>query len=136
MAARQDANAQITELQNRELALIAEARQKVERKLAGTIGSTPDAVIAFRDAQDRADSISDAREATRILERALITGDTSLANAVAQRALSQGWSDAASIYTDAHPEVADALEDRAAIDRLTSDIRYVFARGAIYSTVA
>lgn len=86
---------------------IATLRVRIESR-SGT-GSTD--IIAFRDAQDRADRLADADEALPMLERAIRQRDTSLASAVFRRAMDAGWPRVVDTYLAAHPQAADVIRD-------------------------
>lgn len=63
----------------------------------------PNTAISYRDAQARAASIDDEQTALRLLNRAELSGDTSLAKAVAARAIEAGWNVAINQYADSNP---------------------------------
>lgn len=67
-------------------------QDRLLQKLFGNPNSTdPSSVISFRDAQDRAAQLATAEEAMELLERAKLTGDVLLAQAVAMRAADRAW---------------------------------------------
>jgi hypothetical protein len=76
----------------------------LRRDLFGLPGyADPNTAISYRDAQDRAASIEDEQTALRLLNRAELSGDTSLAKAVAARAFEAGWNETINQYADANP---------------------------------
>lgn len=76
----------------------------LRRDLFGLPGyADPNTAISYRDAQDRAANVGDEQTALRLLSRAEISGDTSLAKALAARALDEGWNAAINQYADATP---------------------------------
>jgi len=101
----------IDALRNKELAVVDAAIVDRERLIDSKMGNTASDIIAFRDAQDRADRIENADEAQRVLERALRTSDASLAGAVFRRSLSAGWKAPVETLTTARPELAEAVKD-------------------------
>jgi hypothetical protein len=64
-------------------------------------GSDAAAVLSFRDANDRADRITNAGDASKMLKRALEQNDLLLARAVAGHAHSKKWSDVTESYAEA-----------------------------------
>jgi hypothetical protein len=96
---------------NKELAIVDAAIVDRERQIDSKMGSTASDIIAFRDAQDRADRIENADEAQRVIERALRTNDSSLAGAVFRRSLSARWKAPIDTLTAVRPELAEAVED-------------------------
>ncbi|QRY40831.1 hypothetical protein JVX92_00615 [Microbacterium hominis] len=86
---------------------IATLRVRIESR-SGT-GSSD--IIAFRDAQDRADRLASADEALPMIDRAIRQRDTSLASAVFRRAMDAGWQSVVDRYLAAHPQAADVIRD-------------------------
>jgi len=82
-----------------------ETRAKaLRRDLFGLSGfADPHAAISYRDAQDRAANIQDEDAAMSLLNRAELSGDTSLAKAVAARAFESGWNRVINTYADGNP---------------------------------
>lgn len=76
----------------------------LRRDLFGLSGfADPNAAISYRDAMDRAANIQDEDAAMTLLNRAELSGDTSLAKAVAARAFEAGWNRVINGYADANP---------------------------------
>lgn len=76
----------------------------LRRDLFGLPGyADPNTAISYRDAQDRAASIEDEQTALTLLNRAELSGDTSLAKAVAAKAFESGWNQVINEYADANP---------------------------------
>lgn len=104
-------------LRDREKALVASERATLEARINITSGSSSSDIISFRDAQDRADAITNADEAARIMARAISSKDTTLAAAIFRRATTDTffgasqWSEARRLYTDANPSARDAARD-------------------------
>lgn len=86
-------------------------RTTLERELFGITG-TADAntAISYRDAQDRAASITDQRDAQRLIDQANLSGDTHLAKAIAHRALQEGWTDILATYANERPGSSDKIQ--------------------------
>ncbi|MDB5338694.1 MAG: hypothetical protein JWN70_4313 [Planctomycetaceae bacterium] len=110
-AAHLDTTAQVAKLQADEQAAIQAKSVDLQRGLLGSSGTDPSHLIAFRDAQDRAERLGGYREAANVLDRALLTSDDTLAAAVLHKALENNWSDVVSTYTTARPEQAERLSD-------------------------
>jgi len=98
-------------LKAKEMQLVDDEIVRLERLLDAKAGSTSSDIIAFRDAQDRAERISGADEATRILTRAERTGDKTLSHAVFRRSIDAGWTAATQAFSQANPELAEAAKD-------------------------
>lgn len=83
----------------------AQTRAKaLRRELFGLSGYVdPNTAISYRDAQDRAANIQDEDAAMSLLNRAELSGDTSLAKAVAAKAFDSGWNRVINEYADANP---------------------------------
>lgn len=86
-------------------------RTTLEREIFGITG-TADAntAISYRDAQDRAASIANQRDAERLISQAQLSGDTHLAKAVAHRALQENWTDILTTYANSTPGLADKIQ--------------------------
>ncbi|WJL95881.1 hypothetical protein QSU92_01245 [Microbacterium sp. ET2] len=84
---------------------------ELERRLDGATGTSSTDVIAFRDAQDRAERLDDADDAKRMLDRALRSNDKSLAFAIFRRALDANWRGLVADFTTAQPQVAGVAQD-------------------------
>jgi len=102
---------QMQALNAKELHLVDEEIARLERQLDAKSGNTSSDLIAFRDAQDRADRIADWTEANRILERALRSDDKSLAHAVFRVAIEKRWRSTIELFTTANPALAEAAND-------------------------
>ncbi|MET3510815.1 hypothetical protein [Plantibacter flavus] len=98
-------------LRDKEKALVEDRAKDLERILDSKVGRTSTDIIAFRDAQDRAEKIADADEAERIIGRALRSGDDSLAYAVFRRALDSRYANAINLFAAEKPSAADAAKD-------------------------
>ena len=106
----------LDELKDQEAQTVARERKKLERKLFGTTGFNPDpqAVIASRDANDRAARIESPAEAERMLQRAERDGDSILAKAIASRAADwsgdPSWARVVHQYVAERPAEAETLQ--------------------------
>jgi len=139
-AAREDdkrnATAQTREicksLLQQEKQLIATRKDELSRRLDSSTGTTSADVIAFRDAQDRADRIEDRETAERILARAIRSGDTSLSHAIFQKALDSSWDGIVNQFSEAHPDSAQVAQDLSTLNAELTDGQSVFARTVAY----
>lgn len=84
---------------------------ELERRLDGFVGYSNDNIMAFRDAQDRAESIDDSEKAATVMARALRTKDSTLAHALYRRAAEHGWDDARRAFAADNPSVAQLVND-------------------------
>jgi len=113
--------------------LAEDKRASLERTIAGTVGSDSASIINYRDAQDRADKLENKEEASRVMNRALTSGDKSLASAIAQAAIARGWSDVYEPYAAKNPTIAEAVKDLTKLDRYFNDMGMVLHRAMAYS---
>ncbi|MBF4568774.1 hypothetical protein ITJ57_08315 [Plantibacter sp. VKM Ac-2880] len=98
-------------LLEKEKALVTDRAQDLERVLDSKVGHTASDIIAFRDAQDRAEKITDADEAERVISRALRNSDDSLAYAVFRQALDHRYTGAINLFAAEKPSAAEAAKD-------------------------
>jgi hypothetical protein len=99
------------------------AMTRLEKDLFGLpANQTTTDVVSYRDAQDRADTLTlddvGVRAATDLLERADLSGDTHLTRAIFTRAMRLGWTKVTDAYLDRHPD------QRAAVDQYRELRRY------------
>ena len=102
---------------------------EIERRLDGYVGYTSDNIMAFRDAQDRAENISDAEKAATVMARALRTNDRTLAHAVFRRAVENRWEEARRAFANENPTVAQLVGD---IQKLNALHENSFNRAVAY----
>ena len=122
--------AKVAGLRERELSIVNDAITAREKQIDAKMGNTSSDLIAFRDAQDRAERIDSADDAQRIIERALRTNDASLAGAVFRRSLEAGWKAPVDALKHAKPEVSEAVADLALFTRFRDN---TLGRAAAYS---
>ena len=84
---------------------------ELERRLDGFVGWSSENIMAFRDAQDRAENIDDPDKAATVMARAIRTNDKTLAHALYRRAVDQRWDDAARAFAADNPTVAQLVND-------------------------
>jgi hypothetical protein len=131
-AAAQDAIApRLKSLRAREDEIINRKINELELRIDSKSGNTSSDIIAFRDAQDRAERIDNPDDAQRILERAMRGGDTSLAHAVFRQAVNKNWGAVTRTFTQANPDLATTVTDLSRLYRFRED---TFARNVQYST--
>ena len=87
----------------------------VERKVFGTMASTPEAALSFRDATDRAKGLTNAADAMEMLGTAEMSGDDTLCKAVVLRAWLNGWDGVIDHYALSHPSLTDNLAEMSAL---------------------
>ncbi|MFI8279760.1 hypothetical protein ACIGBH_33650 [Streptomyces sp. NPDC085929] len=111
-----EARGALEALKEQEIASIGRQRQQLDRKLFGTNGFSPDpnAVIARRDANDRAAKLESPREAEQALHRAEREGDRIMAKAIAARAADfagdPAWLYVLNTYVEGKPEETATLQ--------------------------
>jgi hypothetical protein len=120
-------------LRQEEDKLAVDKRASLERTVSGSVGIDSASIISYRDAQDRADRLEGHHEAARLMDRALNSGDKSLASAVAQAAISKGWTDVYEPWAAQNPTVAEAANDLAQLNRYFNDMVMVMNRAMAYS---
>lgn len=128
------ANASITALQEQETQAIEAKLREVQSSLFGSTDSSHD-VIRERDAQDRADNIKDEDEALRVIERSLLNGDHSLANAVVRRSIEAGWPNAINLAGDKMPDAREKVNDIVALKQALNDTGQIISRAFAYGSV-
>ncbi|QNA92696.1 MULTISPECIES: hypothetical protein [unclassified Microbacterium] len=84
---------------------------ELERRLDGYVGYTSENIMAFRDAQDRAENIDDPDKAATVMARAIRTNDRTLAHALYRRAVENRWNDASQAFAADNPAVAQLVHD-------------------------
>jgi hypothetical protein len=115
----------------KELTIVNAAIADREKQIDSKMGNTSSDIIAFRDAQDRAERIESADDAQRVLERALRNDDSSLAGAVFRRSLEAGWQAPIDTLTRVKPEIAEAVNDLSSFTKFRDNS---WARTVFYST--
>ena len=113
--------AKLDDLRRQEHQIVEEAITAREKLIDSKIGTSASDLIAFRDAQDRAERLDNDNEAQRVLERALRNDDTSLAGAVFRQALEKGWRTTIATLTTAKPELGDAVNDLTILSKFRSN---------------
>ncbi|SMG34914.1 hypothetical protein [Agreia pratensis] len=98
-------------LKAQEMQYVRDTKDRLTRELFGSTTSDPSHVIAFRDAQDRADRLADPEEAIALLNRAEVSGDKSLSSAVLLKAVTSGWRSVTRAYSAEYPDTAEKLSD-------------------------
>jgi len=83
----------------------------LERRLDGYVGYSESNIIAFRDAQDRAEAVGDGERAATLMARALRSNDRTLAHALYRRAVENRWEDARQAFAAENPAVAGLVRD-------------------------
>lgn len=102
-------------LRDKEIVAVRTRKDSIMQGLFGTTTSNPSDVIAYRDAQDRAQRLGDHTEALATLERATLSGDKSLATAILLKAVDSGWRSVINAYSESNPGTSEALSDLASI---------------------
>lgn len=108
-------------LRDQEKTLVASKVSDLQRQLDAKVGSTSTDIIAFRDAQERAERIDAAEDAERVMARALRNDDTTLAHAVFRRGIDHGWRGVVEQFTSAKPDSATAANDLTVLKRFQDD---------------
>ncbi|AUN39980.1 hypothetical protein [Tsukamurella tyrosinosolvens] len=88
----------------------------LERKLWGVKpGADASEVLLMRDANDRASKVDGSEGAMAAMRSALLSGDNTLAKAIARLSVSRGWDEVSTAYLDEHSEDWQVLEELRAI---------------------
>lgn len=117
----QNRRAQRRAWMEQEKEIITRKISALERRLDGFVGYSESNIIAFRDAQDRADAIKDAAQAAKVMERALRTNDRTLSHAVYRKAVENGWTEARRAFAKENPTVASLVHDVARLQKLRDE---------------
>ncbi len=129
-----DTTSKVAALAADEKAVIENTYTDLNRSVFGIDNTDTTALIAFRDAQDRADRLETWQEASTLLERAALSNDHSLASAIMARALAEGWSEVITDYSTSHPEQAATIADLAQITTFRSKQHNIFMSHLAYVT--
>ncbi|MGV3714347.1 hypothetical protein [Pseudolysinimonas sp.] len=111
---------------------VAGKQNELRRAVFGLAPTDSNEIMKFRDAQDRADTIEDERTAQTVLERAILSSDTTLAAAVLERAQSLAWGDVVATYSAAYPDKATYLGELEEINSFADNIQQNFIGGLTY----
>lgn len=131
---RDSAQARLDQLKAAEVKAIKDKTTSLERSVFGYASKTdPSEIISRRDADDRADRITEAKEAEALLERAERSGDTHLAQAIVRIAAVKGYDKVVQAYEREHPSTGSKLALLAQIQRSTSQGNYLMQRTLAYS---
>lgn len=106
-----DTKPKLRALFEREVAAIERERKTLTQKVAGSAGTGGADVISFRDAHDRARTLTTATEARDALTRAMDLDDTVLAHAILDHALRMGFTPAIDAYIAQHPGTEATIRD-------------------------
>ncbi|REJ06297.1 hypothetical protein DY023_06610 [Microbacterium bovistercoris] len=128
-AAQQDVDA----LHAEERKLTSDEQQRIERQVFGIRDSDPSALIAYRDAQDRAARLVFGQQDTarEMLRSATLSGDSTLAAAVVAKAFTYGWTDIIDSYREANPRQANDIDDLAELSSWVQKNESDFFRGYV-----
>ncbi|MFF3617723.1 hypothetical protein [Streptomyces sp. NPDC002467] len=135
-----EARGALDQLREQEVQQIGRQREQLDRKLFGTNGFSPDAnaVIARRDANDRAAKLDTPAAAEHALRRAEREGDRIMAKAIAAKAADYSgdpnWAQLLNQYVDGKPEetatlqaMVDLPDTNDGVWRMTKAIEYSVA---------
>lgn len=123
-AAKERANT----LREKEVQLVKSHLRTLETQLDAKVGSGATDLIAFRDAQERADRIDEREDAQRLMGRALRSNDRTLAHALFRKAIDQRWGDVIEQFTAEHPDSATTAKEIQTLDQhLKNSWRRTFA---------
>jgi hypothetical protein len=89
----------------------------LRRELFGMPGTTDGhAAIAYRDAIDRATRLEKEEDALSMLSLAEMSGDSTLAKAIAARGFQRGWNDLVNTYADQFPTSQTKFQELADLE--------------------
>lgn len=101
-------------LRQQERDVVRIKREKLERDVFGLpagAANNPAQLVSFRDAQDRANRLTDRDEAEQAYKSALRSDDTVLAQAILAQAIQRGWSNVTDDYCTRNPSARTDLDD-------------------------
>jgi hypothetical protein len=125
----ENAKAAMAALRQKESAAIDMKVRDIEKVLDSKVGSTASDIIAFRDAQDRAERFENGEDATKALERAIRTDDTVLAHAIFRRGIESNWRSVLAAFGKAYPDKQDLVGELAYLREAQTN---TFARNMHY----
>lgn len=102
---------------------------ELERRLDGYVGYSSSDIVAYRDAQDRAEAVKDKGRAAQLMDRALRSNDRTLAHALYRAAIENHWTEAQRAFAKANPAVAGLAND---VQKLRN-LRNQFGRGLAHA---
>lgn len=132
-AGKKELQQKLNALWEREKQLVADGIRDLQRRVYGTAGTTPDAVISFRDAQERADRLTKEDEALPIMSRALINRDTGMADALLARAFDKNWTNVIQAYSAEYPLRARDVSDLNQLTVFQSSLQAQMDAALIYN---
>ncbi|MGK0715015.1 hypothetical protein ACR5KS_02960 [Leucobacter sp. W1153] len=100
----------------------------LERRLDGFVGYSSSDIIAYRDAQDRAEAVKDEGRAAKLMDRALRSNDRTLAHALFRAAVDNNWVEAQRSFAKENSSIAAIVND---VQKLRA-LRNTFGRGLNY----
>lgn len=101
---------------------------ELERRLDGYVGYSNNDLVAYRDAQDRAEAVTDGDRAKKLMDRALRSNDRTLAHALFRVAVENNWDEARRAFTKENHTVAGLVND---VQKLR-ELRNQFGRVVAY----
>jgi hypothetical protein len=116
-------------LREKEVQLVKDRLRILETQLDAKVGSGATDLIAFRDAQERADRIDEKENAQRLMGIALRSNDRTLAHALFRKAINQRWAGVIDQFTAEHPDSATAAKE---IQTLTNHLQNNWQRTLAY----
>lgn len=123
----------LEQLQQNEQQYLTNITKELETTVYGT--NTGHDILAYRDAQDRVRAIHFTKEddALDLYRQAERSGDTTLKQALSERAVDAGWARVQDTYTAEHPERGKAIEALNAINTFVGDERHGLQTAMDYS---
>lgn len=119
----------LSALRSKESEAIDVKVRDIEKQIDAKAGWGAADIIAFRDAQDRAERLENADDALRVLERAIRTEDTVLAHAIFRRGIDAGYTNVITAFGDAYPDKKDIVGELAYLKEAQKN---TFVRGMHY----
>lgn len=104
-------------LRDKEVQLVKDRIRILETQLDAKVGSGATDLIAFRDAQERAERVEEKEDASRLMGLALRSNDRTLAHAIFRKSIDRGWRGVIQQFTDENPESAEAARDIEVLDQ-------------------
>ncbi|PZE26246.1 hypothetical protein [Curtobacterium sp. MCLR17_042] len=132
--AEAEARSSAKALREKEITLVKNRIRSLQTQLDAKIGYGATDIIAFRDAQDRADRVADKETAARLMGQALRNNDRTMAHALFRKASESGWSEAAQQFAAENPDSAAAAKEIESLEKLLSSgsfqrtLSYMIAR--------
>ncbi|OZE89937.1 hypothetical protein CH298_13205 [Rhodococcoides fascians] len=117
----EEVTAKVRALLAEEKIAVVRKREALEKLVFGITATNTNDIDSYRNAQDRAEALTDHDEAWTKYKSALRSNDKILAQAILGQALERGWTRITNDYCDRNPSTREALEDLKALNAYSNN---------------